>query len=125
MQMKNKKSTLREVIEFYLIDSETLTGKLIDVFIILLNLLVIGIFVAETYDLSEATRALLWKVEVATVSFFVVEYIARLYGAPNRFRQLYDVYSVIDLIAILPTLVLIFFPMANVGVLRIIRIFKD
>ncbi len=66
--------------------------------------------------------------EVVIVFFFIVEYAARLYGAPNRLRQLTDIYSIIDLIAILPTLSLLILPVfgitANLGLMRIIRGFR-
>ncbi|MBW2614151.1 MAG: ion transporter [Deltaproteobacteria bacterium] len=99
--------SFRATIRFYLIDCETVTGKLIDIVIVLLNLLICGIFIAETYVTSEAARVVLWKTEVVIILFFIVEYAARLYGSRNRLRQLVDIYSIIDLLAILPALVLI------------------
>jgi voltage-gated potassium channel len=132
--MKNHKSSktlsefnsLREAIQFYIIDCKTLPGRLIDAFIILLNLIICAIFVLETYPVSEDIRSVLWTVEVVTVFFFIIEYIARLYGSRNRIRYLFDKYSIIDLIAILPTLWLIVFPgnLLNIGVVKIIRIFR-
>jgi len=119
-------NSLRESIQFYLIDCKTPPGKLIDIFIILLNLIVCAIFVLETYPVSDNTRSLLWEIEVVTVSFFMVEYVARLYGSRNRISYLFDKYSIIDLVAILPTLSLILFPgsLLNIGVVRIIRVFR-
>jgi voltage-gated potassium channel len=79
----------------------------------------------ETYPVSEATRRLLWNIEVIIVLFFMVEYVARLYAAKNRLKQLLDVYSVVDFIAILPTLSLLVLPVfgltANFGFIKIIR----
>jgi len=86
----------RETIQFYLIDCKTALGKLIDIFIIFMNLFICAIFVIETYPVSGATAQMLWKTEVVIVLFFVVEYSARIYGAKNRLRQLRDVYSIID-----------------------------
>jgi voltage-gated potassium channel len=84
--------------------------------------------VIETYPVSEATRRLLWQLEVVIVIFFIVEYVARLYAAENRIRQLVDVYSIIDLIAILPTLSMIFLPLIgitlDIGFIRFIRAFR-
>ncbi|MDY6989007.1 MAG: ion transporter [Thermodesulfobacteriota bacterium] len=102
--------SFRETLQFYLIDCKTPLGKLIDIVIIFLNLVICAIVVIETYPISGATEALLWKVEVVIVLFFIVEYGARLYGARSRLRQLRDAYSVIDLIAILPTLSLLVLP---------------
>jgi voltage-gated potassium channel len=118
----------REALQFYLIDCKTALGKGIDIFIILLNLFVCAILVIETYPVSEATRQLLWKMEVIIVLFFIIEYAARLYGAKSRFKQLVDIYSIIDLIAILPTLSLLILPLfgitLNFDFVKLIRVFR-
>ena len=124
--MKKKpspKSSFREKIQFYLIDCRTLPGKLIDMAIILLNIFILAIFVLETYNISESARNFLIYFEVVVVAFFVVEYFARLYGAKNRVKHLYNIYSLIDLIAIIPT-VSLFFPAVNIRFMRIIRIVR-
>ena len=120
--------SLRAAIRFYLIDCETMTGKVIDIVIVLLNLLICGIYIAETYATSDAVRDFLWKTEVVIVLFFIVEYAARLYGSTNRWRQLIDIYSIIDLLAILPVLILLiangFGATVGIGFVKIIRSFR-
>jgi voltage-gated potassium channel len=120
--------SFRETIQFYLIDCKTPLGKLIDAFIIILNLFICALFVIDTYPVSAATKAFLWKAEVIIVLFFIMEYAARLYGAKRRLKQLVDVYSIIDLIAILPTLALLVLPVfgitLNFGFVKLIRIFR-
>ena len=120
--------SFRETIQFYLIDCKTRLGKLIDAFIIILNLFICALFVIDTYPVSGATKVLLWKAEVIIVLFFIIEYAARLYGAKSRLKQLVDVYSIIDLIAILPTLALLVLPVfgitPNFGFVKLIRIFR-
>jgi len=121
-------NSFRETIQFYLVDSQTPLGKLIDVVIIILNFVICAILVVETYNVSEAVRGLLWNTEVIIVAFFIIEYAARLYGSHDRRKQLVDMYSVIDLIAILPTVALLVCPLfgvaLNVGFLRLIRAFR-
>jgi len=121
-------NSFRETIQFYLVDSQTPLGKLIDVVIIILNFVICAILVVETYNVSEAVRGLLWNTEVIIVAFFIIEYAARLYGSHDRCKQLVDMYSVIDLIAILPTVALLVCPLfgvaLNVGFLRLIRAFR-
>lgn len=51
--------SLRETVQFYMIDFRTPLGKAIDIFIILLNLLVVMLFVIETYPLSAGTQEIL------------------------------------------------------------------
>jgi voltage-gated potassium channel len=129
---KNENSTayrtFRETIQFYLIDCKTPLGKAIDIFIILLNLVICAIFVIETYPVSEAVKNLMWNTEIIIVSFFIIEYVARLYGAKNRLKQLIDVYSIVDFIAIVPTLSLLVLPLfgitPNFGFLRVIRMIR-
>jgi len=126
--MASTQRSLRETIRFYLIDCETATGKLIDIVIVFLNLLICGIYIAETYVENNAIRGALWKIEVVIVLFFIVEYAARLYGSRKRLRQLVDIYSIIDLLAILPVLILLvanwFGVTVGIGFVKIIRSFR-
>jgi voltage-gated potassium channel len=118
--------SLREKIQFYLIDCKTLSGKLTDIFIILLNLIIIISFVIETYPIQQSTRVFLFFLELVIVGFFIIEYAARLYGAENKLNHIFDIYSIIDLIAILPTVSLLFIPLSvvNIRFIRIIRVFR-
>lgn len=117
--------TLRETVHFYMTDYRTLLGRGIDLFIISLNLLVVAIFVADTYQLSPEIKEILWKVEVGAIGLFIIEFLVRLYGAPNRRKHLANVYSVIDLIAIFPTLAEIVLPhfgkLVSLGFLKTVR----
>jgi voltage-gated potassium channel len=123
-----KRQRFRHTLQFYLIDCRSPLGKLIDIAIAGLNLLVCALLVLETYPISQATRQLLWQIEIAAVVFFVIEYIARLYAAPQRLRQLRDIYSIIDLVAIMPTFAMLAMPAlglsANIGFVRMLRIFR-
>lgn len=121
----------RSALQFYLIDCSTLPGKLIDILIVFLNMAVCAILVVETYSVSPSLRTLMWRTEVIIVGIFIVEYIARLYAARNRMKQMRDIYSIIDLVTILPTLMLVLFSIGGVeadlgavGVFRALRIFR-
>ena len=118
----------RETLQFYMIDCKTALGKFIDIFIIILNLFICAIIVVETYSVSGATMQLLWKVEIIIVLLFIIEYGARLYAAKSRLKQLVDIYSIIDLIAILPTISMLVFPhfdiTFNLGFIKLIRSFR-
>jgi len=126
--------TFREVVEFYMIDFKTPLGKGIDITIIFLNLLLVAIFVIDTYNISSGLRDQLWKLEILIVAIFIVEYFLRLYGAPNRLSYVRDIYSIIDLVAIMPTLILLALPpsyfiydirvIQTIRVLAIFRIFR-
>ena len=123
---KDKKN-FRETLKFYLIDCKTPLGKIIDIIIILLNFLICILFVIETYPVSQSTINTLWKIEVIVVAFFILEYIARLYASDNKLKHIVNIFSIIDLIAILPTILLMFFPagnLVNIRAIKLIRVFR-
>ena len=134
IESQRPKGNYRELVEFYLIDYRTPLGKAIDIAIIFMNLLVCAIFVLDTYKISPEMSTFLRRLELFAVAFFIVEYIARLYGAPKRVQQLVDVYSIIDLVAILPTLFQSVLPVfglsldiafvKTIRVLKVLRIFR-
>ena len=61
------KNGFRETLQFYLVDCKTPLGKIIDIFIVLLNLFICAILVIETYDLSGGARHVLHIMEMAIV----------------------------------------------------------
>lgn len=123
--------SFRETVQFYMIDFKTPLGRAIDIVIIALNLIAVSIFVLHTYDLSSAQQEMLWKLEIAVVGVFIMEYALRLYGAPDRGKHLKDAYSMIDLAAILPTLILLALPASFfvydirfIQILRVLAVFR-
>jgi len=106
--------SLRETIQFYMIDFQTPLGRAIDIAIIALNIMVVGLFVVETYPMPSRVSLMLWRLEVAIIFIFVIEYLLRFYGAPDRWSYIKDTYSIIDLIAIMPTLILLVLPIFGV-----------
>ena len=128
--IKNGRS-FRETVQFYMIDFKTPLGRAIDIVIIALNLIAVSIFVLHTYDLSSAQQEMLWRLEIAVVAVFIMEYALRLYGAPDRGKHLKDAYSMIDLAAILPTLILLALPASFfvydirfIQILRVLTVFR-
>jgi len=128
--IKNGRS-FRETVQFYMIDFKTPLGRAIDIVIIALNLIAVSIFVLHTYDLSSSQQEMLWRLEIAVVGVFIMEYALRLYGAPDRGKHLKDTYSIIDLAAILPTLILLALPTSFfvydirfIQILRVLTVFR-
>ncbi len=100
----------------------------VDVTLLALNLVFIAVFVLETYSLPARVETLLWDVELAIAVVFLAEYLLRLYGAPDTLDEFLDPYTLVDLLAILPTL-LIAAPFVSVGVfdvgfLRVLRVVR-
>lgn len=119
---------LRELVQFYLLDHRTIPGKIIDLALMVLNLVFVGIFIVETYPIAADLRPLLWNLEVGIALIFSLEYILRLYGAPDRVAEFFNGYTMVDLISILPTLLVFVLPVPisalHIGFLRVIRIVR-
>jgi voltage-gated potassium channel len=118
----------RAAVRFYLADHHTLLGKTVDVVLLTLNLVFVGLFVADTYPRFASLRPVLWTAEVAVAVVFLVEYVLRLYAARDRVAEFFNGYTVVDLLAILPTLLVVLLPGStlalNVGFLRVVRIVR-
>ncbi|AUV83127.1 ion transporter [Salinigranum rubrum] len=121
--------TYRDTVRFYLIDHRTTVGKGLDIALLGLNLLFIALFVADTYPLAPAQQAALWAAEVAIATVFLVEYLLRVYGARSRLAEVTNPYTVVDLLAILPTFAVLagatlLTGAAGLGVLRLLRVVR-
>lgn len=108
---------LRQKIAFYLDDIETPLGRAINLIITGLVLLSSAIFVAETYPLPDYIRINLNIIDFTILILFAYEYLLRLWSAENQLKYIFSLYSIIDLIAILPY----FFGVGDVSFLRIFR----
>jgi voltage-gated potassium channel len=119
---------VRGLVRFYLVDHRTPLGKVIDIALLGLNLVFVGVFVAETYPLAPRTDAVLWDLEVGIAVVFLVEYVLRLYGAEDRVAEATSGYTLVDLLAIVPTFAALTLPLSavalNVGFLRVIRVIR-
>ena len=120
--------TVRDAVRFYLLDHRTPLGRTIDVALLGLNLVFVGVFVAETYPLPASVEATLWDAEVVIALVFLAEYLLRLYGARDRVAEFSNPYTVADLVAILPTLAVVVLPVpvvaTSVGFLRAVRVVR-
>jgi len=118
----------RALVEFYLLDHRTPLGKAIDVAILALNVVFVGVFVLETYPVPPARYGQLVRLEEAIALVFLAEYLLRLYGAPDRFAEFRNPYSLVDLVSILPTLLVLLLPVPlvalNIGFLRVVRVVR-
>ncbi len=84
----------REQTEFYLKDLETPTGKLINLTLATLVLLSSGIFVAETYNITDTIRFYLDVFDTAIVIIFAGEYALRLWSAENKTKYIFSFHSI-------------------------------
>ncbi len=111
---------IRQTVRFYLEDIETFYGRLINLSIVLLVVISSGLFVAQTFDLSETVRWRLQLLDQVILFVFVVEYLLRLWSAERPLQYLICPYSVVDLLAILP----FFIVSTDVRYIRLLRWFR-
>ena len=111
---------IRERIRFYLEDIETPAGKIVNLSIAGLVLLSVAIFIAETYTIPASVRVQLDMLNQVILFIFTVEYVLRLWSAENKIRHFFNLYSLIDLLVILP----FFFTSVDIRFIRVFRWFR-
>jgi voltage-gated potassium channel len=111
---------LRKKISFYFEDIETPIGRAINLIITGFVLLSSAIFVSETFAIPEPLRNFLDFIDSVILLVFVLEYFLRLWCAENKCQYLVSLYSMIDLMAILP----VFLGWIDISFIRIFRWFR-
>ena len=119
-KIDNQQLSLRQKVAFYLEDTDTTIGLWSNLSILGLILLSSGIFVAQTYAISEQLTAILEIVDWAILIAFTVEYILRFWSAENPKNFVFSFFGLIDLIAIIPLLL----GWTDIRFIRIFRWFR-
>ncbi len=133
MQQKDRHFTsserLRRRIDHIIEGTDTPAGRAFDLILlvmILLSVLVVMLdsILAMRLRYGDWLNALEWFFTV----FFTVEYLLRLYSSPQPLRYARSFFGIIDLLAILPTYLSLFFGglqyLLVVRVLRVLRVFR-
>jgi voltage-gated potassium channel len=104
-------------------------GKAFDVVLILAILVSVTVVMldsVERYALRHGPA--LRRAEWAFTIIFTIEYLLRLYSAPSARKYATSFYGVIDLLAVLPSYLALFFPggryLISIRILRILRVFR-
>ncbi len=111
---------LKQRIAFYLEDIETPIGRAVNIIITVLVLLSSVIFVIDTYPISNSLRSKLNFIDAGILTIFVLEYLLRFWCAESKTKYFFRLYSVIDLMAILP----VFLRSVDISFIRILRWFR-
>ncbi len=111
---------MAEKIAFYLDDTQTQAGKWINLILTSLVLLSSAIFVIETYQIPSQLTLILNKLNTFILIIFFLEYILRFWSASHKITYFFSIYSLIDLIVILP----LFIGDFGIGYLRLLRWFR-
>ncbi len=110
-------------------ESDTRAGQLFDIVVISAILLSVGVVIVDSIPtVVERHGPALSAAEWCFTALFTVEYLARLVSVRYQLRYATSFYGVIDLLAVLPTYLAVFWPDAHllidVRVLRLLRVFR-
>lgn len=110
-------------------EADTVAGRRFDVLLILAILVSVGVVMADSVAHLNAQYGQMfdWAEWIFTL-IFTIEYIARLACVRHPLRYATSFFGVIDLLAVLPTYLALFFPelyaLIDVRVLRLLRVFR-
>ena len=112
---------IRDIVQ----NSDTVVGRIFDLFIIFLIVVSVVTLSVETLpNLSPAVKQALGISEVVITVLFTIEYILRIATSPKKTAYVFSFYGIIDLIAILPFYLAWVFGLPLEVDLRSIRIFR-
>mgnify|MGYP001812424545 FL=1 len=122
----------RERTRHIIFDHNTPESRAFDVGLMALIVFSVLLVMLETVEEVDARHgALLLVLEWIVTILFTIEYIARLWTADDRVRYARSFFGVVDLMAILPVYLSLFFPGAqsllvirSLRLLRVFRVFK-
>jgi voltage-gated potassium channel len=110
-------------------ETETKAGRAFDVVLIWAILLSVGIVLLESVgSIHAATGGLFEILEWIFTGLFTLEYALRLYAQPRRLGYARSFFGIVDLLAVLPTYLSLFFPglhaFSVVRMFRLLRLFR-
>ena len=110
-------------------ESDTRAGRTFDIALIGLILLSVAVVVADSMPrLQPRWHGTFIALEWVFTVLFTVEYVARLVCLRQPLRYALSFFGLVDLVALLPTYLALFFPelhvLIDVRVLRLMRIFR-
>jgi len=130
--MKKQKSQyeiFREKVKIILYGTDTILGRMFDLILLGLILLSVLLIMLDTVEgISSKYHQQLLICEWVITIFFSIEYILRIISIQKPIKYIFSFYGIIDLLAVLPMYLSIFFPGASilsiVRALRFLRLFK-
>jgi len=125
----NPPSSRRHRLHTIIFEADTPAGKTFDIFLIvciLISVLVVMLDSIRSFRLQHL--ALVMAVDWFFTILFTIEYMLRLYSVGRPLTYARSFYGIVDLLAILPSYLSLFFPPTRylqiVRILRVLRIFR-
>jgi voltage-gated potassium channel len=113
-------SVLRERVERILFAQDSFSGKIIELVVGLLIVVICALFVWDSLAVSDTTHKMLGRVEWAITLLFLIEYLVRLWARRFSWRYILSPMAIIDLLACLP----LFWTGSHVQFMRLLRMFR-
>jgi voltage-gated potassium channel len=125
-KMKSKYEIFRERIKVILYGTDTILGRIFDLVLLGLILLSVILIMMETVQgINQKYHLQLIICEWIITIFFTIEYILRIISIQKPVRYIFSFYGIIDLLAVLPMYLSIFFPGASIlSIIRALRFFR-
>jgi voltage-gated potassium channel len=121
MWKKLETKDLKNYIKTHFDNINTASGRVVDATIILLILVSSGIFIALTHQIPDSLRFTLKIIDAAIIIIFTLEYLLRYWLADGKIKYVFSIFSIIDLLVILPFYLGF---LTDLGFLVILRVFR-
>jgi voltage-gated potassium channel len=110
-------------------ESDTRGGRIFDLWLLVLIVSSVIVVMLDSVDaIGGRHREAFNRIELAFTLIFTLEYVLRLCSVRRPLRYATSFFGIVDLLAIMPTYLVLFFPEAaaliNIRVLRLLRIFR-
>lgn len=117
---------LRNRIHIIIEGTDTRLGKLFDIILLIAILASVAVVMLDSVLYMRLQYGILFRyAEWFFTILFTIEYILRLFSAPNRLRYVFSFFGVVDLLSVLPSyLSLVFGGVQYLLVIRILRILR-
>ncbi|AXT71336.1 MULTISPECIES: ion transporter [Vibrio] len=121
-----KTHSLKNTLYVTIFGTHTKAGRTFDIVLIIAILSSLAVLVLDSIPAVQAEWAKELKyLEYTFTGLFTIEYLLRLYCSPKPAAYAKSFYGIVDLLAILPTYLVLFFPSASfMGVIRALRVLR-
>ena len=120
---------LRNRIHIIIEGTDTRLGKLFDIVLLIAILASVGVVMLDSVLYMRLQYGTIFRyAEWFFTILFTIEYILRLFSAPNRFRYTFSFFGIVDFLSVLPSYLSLIFGgvqyLLVIRILRILRIFR-
>ena len=115
---------MRKKIYFYLNNKENRFAKAIDIFIYSMIFITVIDHGLQTMPSMSQYHIYLESWEIIPVVIFSIEYLLRVYSAPNRIKFLFSFWGLVDIIALIPYYMGLPADLREIRVLRFLTLLK-